>query len=124
MLRIVQTPHDGSRKVVRDADGVYSEQYGATAVLLRDRTSERIRRQGKAAVPHLRRWSRPALHPGILDILKSHGVRATFFIIGANADQNIGLVKREYAEGHDIGNHTYTHPNIALVSPKSAPRWN
>ena len=47
-------------------------------------------------------------------------MRATFFIIGANADQNIGLVKREYAEGHDVGNHTYTHPNIALVSKERA----
>ena len=47
-------------------------------------------------------------------------MRATFFIIGANADQNIGLVKRAYAEGHDIGNHTYTHPNIALVSEERA----
>ena len=59
--------------------------------------------------------------PGILDILKSRGVHAgTFFVIGANADQNIGLIKREYGEGHDIGNHTYTHPNIALVSPERA----
>jgi len=47
-------------------------------------------------------------------------VRATFFVIGANADQNIGLVQRAYAEGHDIGNHTYTHPNIALVSDERA----
>src|ERR1022692_405515 len=62
----------------------------------------------------------PRYTPAILDILRSHGVRATFFIIGANADQNIDLVKREYAEGHDIGNHTYTHPNIALVSEERA----
>ena len=62
----------------------------------------------------------PRYTPAILDILRSHNVRATFFVIGANADQNIGLIKREYAEGHDIGNHTYTHPNIALVSPERA----
>jgi peptidoglycan-N-acetylglucosamine deacetylase len=55
--------------------------------------------------------------PQILDILKAHHVPATFFVIGVNAEQFPNLVKREYAEGHEIGNHTYTHPNIALTSP-------
>ena len=118
VLRIVQTPHDGSRKVVRDANGVYSEQYGELPSYFV------LENSGGGKEKRLcltfddgpdRRYT-----PGILDVLKSHGVHATFFIIGANADQNIGLIKREYAEGHDIGNHTYTHPNIALVSPERA----
>jgi peptidoglycan/xylan/chitin deacetylase (PgdA/CDA1 family) len=37
-------------------------------------------------------------------------------VIGVNAENNIDLVKREYREGHEIGNHTYSHPNIATVS--------
>jgi cellulose synthase/poly-beta-1,6-N-acetylglucosamine synthase-like glycosyltransferase/peptidoglycan/xylan/chitin deacetylase (PgdA/CDA1 family)/spore germination protein YaaH len=55
--------------------------------------------------------------PQILDILKERRVPATFFVIGVNAEQYPGLIRREYAEGHQIGNHTYTHPNIATTSP-------
>lgn len=54
--------------------------------------------------------------PQILDILKQRHVPATFFVIGVNAENFPELIKREYAEGHQIGNHTYTHPNIAVTS--------
>jgi len=50
--------------------------------------------------------------PQILDILKRENVQATFFIIGKNGQANPGLIKRIIAEGHDIGNHTFTHPNL------------
>ncbi|MBO0863078.1 MAG: glycosyltransferase [Chloracidobacterium sp.] len=50
--------------------------------------------------------------PQILDILKRENVKATFFIIGKNGQANPGLIKRIIAEGHDIGNHTFTHPNL------------
>ena len=55
--------------------------------------------------------------PLILDALRDAGVKATFFIIGANGELNPDLLRREVAEGHEIGNHTFTHPNIALISP-------
>ena len=51
--------------------------------------------------------------PQILDILKAKNVKATFFVIGANAEANPGLVQRILAEGHELGNHTYTHPNLS-----------
>ena len=54
--------------------------------------------------------------PSILDTLRSRGVHATFFIIGQNAEVNPELFRRMYREGHEIGNHTFTHPNLALVS--------
>lgn len=47
--------------------------------------------------------------PKILDILKQNNIKATFFVIGENAEKNIDLVKREVAEGHVVGNHTYSH---------------
>lgn len=47
--------------------------------------------------------------PKILDILKKFNVKATFFVIGQNAEQNKDLIKREISEGHVVGNHTYTH---------------
>lgn len=52
----------------------------------------------------------------ILNTLKATHTPATFFVIGRNALKYPQIMKREIAEGHDIGNHTYTHPNIAQIS--------
>src|SRR5258706_1761465 len=57
----------------------------------------------------------------ILDELKALHVPATFFMIGQNAERYPGLVKRIWAEGHEIGNHTFTHPNIGEI-PESEAR--
>lgn len=46
----------------------------------------------------------------VLDILKENNVRATFFVVGQNVAANTGLVQRAVAEGHLLGNHTYSHP--------------
>lgn len=56
----------------------------------------------------------------ILDVLKEHNVKATFFLIGQNAERYPGLVERIVSEGHVIGNHTFTHPNIARVNEQRA----
>jgi peptidoglycan-N-acetylglucosamine deacetylase len=54
--------------------------------------------------------------PKILDTLKAKGVHASFFVVGENAQANPDLVQRILAEGHDIGNHTFTHPNLGEMS--------
>ncbi|MGE5499196.1 MAG: polysaccharide deacetylase family protein, partial [Syntrophothermus sp.] len=53
--------------------------------------------------------------PAILDILKEEHVPAAFFMLGINAENNLSLVKRIYSEGHEIGNHSFLHPNLALT---------
>lgn len=58
--------------------------------------------------------------PKILDILEREKIPATFFVIGINAEQNIPLLKREYKDGFEIGNHTFTHSNIAEMSMSRA----
>ena len=58
----------------------------------------------------------PDWTPKILDILKEKGVHASFFIIGENAQANPDLVQRILADGHDVGNHTFTHPNLGDLS--------
>ena len=58
----------------------------------------------------------PRYTPQILDALHSAGVPATFFIIGTNGEMNPELLRREVAEGHEIGNHTFTHPDISAIS--------
>ena len=51
--------------------------------------------------------------PQVLDILKKYDVKATFFLVGENIERNADIVAREVEEGHEIGNHTYTHINVA-----------
>jgi peptidoglycan-N-acetylglucosamine deacetylase len=60
----------------------------------------------------------PEWTPQVLDILKAARVKAAFFLVGANAEKYPGLVRRIVAEGHEIGNHTYYHPNLALCWPE------
>ena len=58
----------------------------------------------------------PKTTPAVLDALAQDCVKATFFLIGRNAQANSGLVKREIAEGHTVGHHTMTHPPLTLRS--------
>jgi cellulose synthase/poly-beta-1,6-N-acetylglucosamine synthase-like glycosyltransferase/peptidoglycan/xylan/chitin deacetylase (PgdA/CDA1 family)/spore germination protein YaaH len=60
----------------------------------------------------------PRWTPEILDILKAAQVKATFFLVGVNAERYPALVRRMVDEGHEIGNHTYYHPNLALCWPE------
>jgi cellulose synthase/poly-beta-1,6-N-acetylglucosamine synthase-like glycosyltransferase/peptidoglycan/xylan/chitin deacetylase (PgdA/CDA1 family)/spore germination protein YaaH len=59
----------------------------------------------------------PKWTPKVLDVLKQQNVKATFMMIGEQAQDNVGLMKRVMAEGHEIGNHTWTHPDISEISP-------
>lgn len=52
----------------------------------------------------------------ILDILKTHNVKATFFVIGKNVERYPDIARRIIKEGHVIGNHTYDHPYLLLQS--------
>ena len=58
--------------------------------------------------------------PVILDILKARGVKASFFMVGDRMEEHPDLVERIQREGHEIGVHTYTHPNLAEVSEERA----
>src|SRR5437763_6224208 len=60
----------------------------------------------------------PKWTPQILDILKACDVKAAFFLVGANAEKYPALVRRLVDEGHEIGNPTYYHPNLALCWPE------
>jgi len=60
----------------------------------------------------------PEWTPKVLDILKQKNVKGTFLMIGEQAQDNVSLMKRVMAEGHEIGNHTWTHPDISDISPR------
>jgi polysaccharide deacetylase family sporulation protein PdaB len=57
----------------------------------------------------------PKYTPEILNILKKYNAKATFFVIGQNAEKYPDIIKREVAEGHEIGNHTYSHPDLHKI---------
>ncbi len=59
----------------------------------------------------------PSVTPRVLDALRHEKVPATFFIIGVNGEEYPDLLRREVAEGHELGNHTFTHPNVASIRP-------
>ena len=59
----------------------------------------------------------PRWTPQILDILHHYGVPATFFVVGQNAEAHPGLLSREWKDGMEIGNHSFTHPEVEQISP-------
>lgn len=119
ILRITNTPTVGKRSVVRGPGGILVDE--SYAVLP---TPYVVRRSG-AANPKLLAltfddgpdgtWT-----PQILDVLEAAHVPATFFVIGENSVEFPGLLKRILRIGGEIGNHTFTHPNLATVSSKEA----
>ena len=58
----------------------------------------------------------PACTPPLLDWLKQNHIQATFFLVGANVERYPALVKRIADEGHKLGNHTWSHPNLSGMS--------
>src|SRR5437588_6845415 len=56
------------------------------------------------------------LTPKLLDLLAAHHIKATFFVIGENVAEHPEIVARAAREGHEIGNHSWSHPNLAKMS--------
>ena len=116
ILEITARPHAGSREITFDSKRglITAEHYTAFPspyVITRHGSLER-----KVALT-FDDGPDPIYTPQILDALRKAGVPATFFVIGANGELNPGLLRREVAEGHAIGNHTFTHPNISTIKP-------
>lgn len=59
----------------------------------------------------------PTLTPRVLDILARHNARASFFVIGVYATKHPDIVRRIYQDGHEVGNHSWNHPNLTKMSP-------
>ncbi len=114
ILRIVATPVAGQRHFVTGRDGSI-----VGVDFLRMPSPFVIHRGGaKAGEVALTFDDGPdaTWTPKILDVLRAKGVPGTFFIVGENALTQRSMLKRIVAEGHEVGNHTYTHPNLAQSS--------
>src|SRR6266508_6799763 len=59
------------------------------------------------------------LTPKLLDLLAAHQIKATFFVIGENDTEHPEIVERAAREGHEIGNHSWSHPNFGKMSEES-----
>lgn len=60
----------------------------------------------------------PTLTPQLLDVLKKYNAKATFFVLGSNVDRYPQIVARAAAEGHEIANHSYSHPILGKSGQK------
>lgn len=57
----------------------------------------------------------PRNTPRLLDMLRERNIKATFYVIGRNVGMHPEITRRIVAEGHEIGNHTFTHPNLTKL---------
>ncbi len=62
------------------------------------------------------------LTPKLLDLLAAHHIKATFFVIGENVAEHPEIVARAAREGHEIANHSWSHPNFGKMSDESVRR--
>ena len=58
------------------------------------------------------------LTPKVLEILKQYGVHATFYIMGKHVPGNEEIIKQIVEEGHEVGNHSYSHPLLTTLTPE------
>jgi peptidoglycan/xylan/chitin deacetylase (PgdA/CDA1 family) len=64
----------------------------------------------------------PNRTPALLDALRSVDAPGTFFVVGVRAEENPALLRRMAAEGHEIGNHSFSHPNLTYLTPVAVDR--
>lgn len=55
----------------------------------------------------------------ILDLLKDYDIKATFFVLGMHAESYPDIIKRQVRDGHEVGNHSYSHKNLRKASIKT-----
>jgi cellulose synthase/poly-beta-1,6-N-acetylglucosamine synthase-like glycosyltransferase/peptidoglycan/xylan/chitin deacetylase (PgdA/CDA1 family)/spore germination protein YaaH len=121
ILRITRKPQIGSRDLTMDDDGSILGQY---RMVLQERMesyplSYTVTQYGyhpKEVAISFDDGPDSEWTPKILDVLKKYDVKGVFLLIGEEAEKNVGVMQRIYREGHEIGNHTFTHPDIAEIS--------
>jgi len=114
LLQVTDQPRPGARSLDFDPQTGYIKHEEITAIP----TSYVIQRSGDHPGMLALTFDDgpdPRWTPAILDILRQENVPATFFIVGKNGEAYPDLIRRIVNEGHEIGNHTFTHPNLGEV---------
>ena len=122
ILRVTGLPQNGHRTVTMDDDDTIPPEYLSAISESMDSyplpyTVSQYGYHPKQVALTFDDGPDPTWTPKILDVLKQYHVTGTFFMIGEEAQDNIGVMDRVYREGHEIGNHTFTHPDISEISP-------
>ena len=118
IMRIQSRPSAGEREIKVDADtNLVSDEIFKTLPMPYVVDTYGWTPQKKVAIT-FDDGPDPEWTPKILDVLKAHGATATFFEIGAEVEKFPGIAKRVYNEGNEIGNHTFTHPDISTISKR------
>jgi cellulose synthase/poly-beta-1,6-N-acetylglucosamine synthase-like glycosyltransferase/peptidoglycan/xylan/chitin deacetylase (PgdA/CDA1 family) len=122
ILRVTGLPQSGHRTVTMDDDDTIPPEYLSAISETMDSyplpyTVSQYGYHPKQVALSFDDGPDPTWTPKILDVLKQYHVTGTFFMIGEEAQDNIGVMDRVYREGHEIGNHTFTHPDISEISP-------
>ncbi len=114
IIYIEQRPKKGERSLTVDAAGLITDENLDTLPL--PYQVAQYGAQPKSVAITFDDGPDANFTPRILDVLKAKGVKATFFLIGAQAQKEPGITRRVYREGHEIGNHTFYHPDISNIS--------
>ena len=118
VLNIVGTPHNGNVEITMDRDHqvIAEEDYRKIP------SGYGLQKFGGCGPKDLLltfddgpddRWT-----PKILKTLKEYNVHAAFFMVGLQMEKNLPVVKQVFEDGNIIGNHTFTHRNVAINSPE------
>ncbi len=121
ILRITRKPQPGTRSLAMDDDPTVPDQFRLVDDESMDTyplsyTVEQYGYKPGVVALSFDDGPDPEWTPKILDILNHYNVKGTFLMIGEVAQNNVGLMQRVYREGHEIGNHTFTHPDISEIS--------
>ncbi len=117
ILQIGSQPRPGERKLGTDQDTGLIDEEELTSVPLPYQLNQYGANPKQVAIT-FDDGPDPEWTPKILDILKAENAPAAFFLVGAQADKYGDLTRRIFREGHEIGNHTFTHPDISAISAR------
>ncbi|HEX3435230.1 MAG TPA: polysaccharide deacetylase family protein, partial [Pseudacidobacterium sp.] len=117
ILRMSSRPQRGARTISMDADNFTVTDEEMTT-LPRSYTVQQYGYQPNKVALSFDDGPDPTWTPKILDVLKQYNVKGTFFVIGEEAADHTSLLKRYMREGHEVGNHTFTHPDISEISQR------
>jgi peptidoglycan-N-acetylglucosamine deacetylase len=115
ILRIEARPGDGQRKITVDPNTGLITDESFSSLPQPYRVGRYGSSRDKIAIT-FDDGPDPQWTPKMLDVLKRENAPATFFLIGIQADKFAGIAQRIYQEGHEVGNHTFTHPDISNIS--------
>jgi peptidoglycan-N-acetylglucosamine deacetylase len=121
ILRVTRPPQNGNRVVTMDDDDSVPVDYRmitqeSMSSYPLSYTVEQYGYHPKKVALSFDDGPDPEWTPKILDILNKYNVKGTFFMIGEVAEDYVGVMQRVYREGHEIGNHTWSHPDISEIS--------